>query len=240
MELLEPFRDQLPARVFTEEYHPPSTDGTRASLRENLRKSVKLLAEAGWNIEDGRLVNASGEVMEFELVSWDPFFERVAGPFISNLELLGINARQRTIDTAQWFSRLQNFDFDLTTAFLWPQFMSPGVEQREFWGSELADRPGGRNFAGIRDPVVDALIEKVINAPDRETRIAATRALDRVLLWNFYSIPHYYAPGIHVVFWDRFGRPDIEQTWTRAIWHMSEWWIDPAKDAALKAGRTRP
>jgi microcin C transport system substrate-binding protein len=239
LELLEPFRNQLPARLFTEEYHPPSTDGTRASLRENLRKSAKLLAEAGWNIEDGRLVNASGEAMEFELISWDPFFERVSGPFISNLELLGISARQRTIDTAQWFSRLQNFDFDVTTAFHFPQFMSPGAEQREFWGSELADRPGGRNFAGIQDPVVDALIEKIIEAPDRETRVAATRALDRVLLWNFFSVPHYYAPGIHVVFWNRFGRPEAEQNWTRAIWHMSEWWIDPDKDATLKTGPTQ-
>ena len=240
LELLEEFRDQLPPRLFTEEFHPPSTDGTRASLRENLRESVRLLDEAGWTVQDGRLVNASGEAMEFELISWDPFFERVSGPFITNLELLGINARQRTIDTAQWFGRMQSFDFDLSIAFHFPQFLSPGAEQREFWGSEMADRPGGRNFMGIKDPVVDAMIERIIFAEDRETRVAATRALDRVLLWNFYSIPHYYSPGIPVVFWDRFGRPDIEPTWVRFIWHMSTWWVDPEKDAALKSGSAEP
>jgi len=239
LELLEKYRDQLPARIFDEEYHPPNTDGTRASLRENLRDSVRLLKEAGWTIEDGRLVSASGIPMEFEITTWDPFFERVTGPFIANLGLLGINVRQRTIDTAQWFGRMQNFDFDLSIAFHFPQSLSPGAEQREFWGSELADQPGSRNFMGIKDPVVDAMIEHVIFAPDRETRVAATRALDRVLLWNFYSIPHYYSPGIPVVYWDRFGRPEIEPTWVRLIWHMSTWWVDPEKDAALNAGRSQ-
>ena len=117
---------------------------TRASLRENLRGAVRLLQDAGWNIRDGRLVSESGEPFEFEIITWDPFFERVTGPFIANLELLGITARQRTIDTAQWFNRMQNFDFDVSIAFHFPQFMSPGAEQRELWGSALADQPGGR------------------------------------------------------------------------------------------------
>lgn len=237
LEILGQYRDRLPERIFTEEYRPPSTDGTRASLRENLRSAVRLLQEAGWTIRDGRLVSAAGEPFEFEIITWDPFFERVTGPFIANLELLGITARQRTIDTAQWFNRMQNFDFDVSIAFHFPQFMSPGAEQREFWGSELADQPGGRNFNGIRNPVIDELIEHIINAPNRETRVAATRALDRVLLWNFYSIPNYYAPGIHVVYWDRFGRPEVDGTWLRSIWTMSTWWVDPAKDAALRTWR---
>jgi microcin C transport system substrate-binding protein len=238
LELLDKYREQIPPRLFTEEYHPPGTDGTRASLRENLRNAARLLKEAGWTMQDGRLVSASGEPMEFEIVSWDPFFERVTGPFISNLELLGITVRQRTIDTAQWFNRMQNFDFDVSIAFHLPQFLSPGAEQREFWGSELADQKGGRNFMGINNPVVDGLIEEIIFAQDRETRVAATRALDRVLLWNFYSIPNYYAPAIPVVFWNRFGRPDTEPTWVRLIWHMSAWWVDPEKDAALEAWRS--
>jgi microcin C transport system substrate-binding protein len=237
LELLEKYRDQLPERLFAEEYSPPNTDGTQASLRENLRRSVQLLNEAGWTIEDGALVSNAGEPMEFEIISWDPFFERVTGPFITNLELLGINARQRIIDTAQWFSRMQNFDFDLSIAFHFPQSLSPGAEQREFWGSELADQPGSRNFMGIKDPVVDAMIEEIIFAPDRETRVAATRALDRVLLWNFYSIPHYYSPGIPVVYWNRFGRPETEPTWVRFIWHMSTWWVDPEKDKVIKEAR---
>jgi microcin C transport system substrate-binding protein len=237
LEVLEEFHDQLPARLFTEEFHSPSTDGRRASLRENLRDAVLLLREAGWTIENGKLVSADGKPMTFEIIGWDPFFERVTGPFIANLELLGIDAHQRTIDTAQWFRRMENFDFDLTIAFNFPQFLSPGAEQREFWGSELADRPGSRNVMGIKDPVVDALIERVIAAPDRESQVAATRALDRVLLWNFYSIPHYYAPGIPVVYWNRFGHPENDATWMRLIWHMSTWWVDPAKDAALKEAR---
>jgi microcin C transport system substrate-binding protein len=237
LELLEPFRDRLPARLFTEEFQSPATDGTRASLRENLRNAVRLLGEAGWTIHDGRLVNAAGEAMEFEVIAWDPFFERVTGPFVTNLELLGIRARQRTVDTSQWFGRMQNFDFDLSIAFYFPQNLSPGAEQREFWGSAMANQPGTRNFMGIADPVVDAMIENIISAPDRERRVAATRALDRVLLWNFYSIPHYYSPGIPVVYWDRFGRPDVEPTWIRLIWDMSTWWVDPQKDAALEAWR---
>lgn len=237
LEILEKYRDRLPERVFTEEYLPPNTDGTQASLRENLRKAIRLLNEAGWTVKDGKLVSESGEPMEFEIIGWDPFFERVTGPFIKNLGLLGIEAHQRTIDTAQWFNRMQNFDFDLSIAFHLPQSMSPGAEQREYWGSELADQPGSRNFAGIKDPVVDALIEEVIFAADRETRIAATRALDRVLLWNFYSIPHWYAPGIPVVYWNRFGRPEIEPTWVRLIWHMSTWWVDPQKDKVIRKAR---
>jgi len=235
--LLNEFRDQLPERLFTEPFRSPSTDGTRASLRENLRHAVKLLEAAGWTIQDGQLVDVNGKPMDFEVIAWDPFFERVTGPFISNLRLLGINARQRTIDTPQWFGRIQNFDFDMTIAFYFPQSLSPGAEQREFWGSAMANQPGSRNYSGINSPVVDALIEHIISAPDRAQRVAATRALDRVLLWNFYSIPHYYAPGIPVVFWDRFGRPDVEPTWVRLIWHMSEWWVDPEKDAALRAWR---
>jgi microcin C transport system substrate-binding protein len=236
--ILEKYRGRLPERIFTEEYQPPSTDGTRASLRENVRNAVKLLEEAGWTIQDGKLVSGTGEPFEFEVMSWDPFFERVTGPFIANLELLGIAARQRTIDTAQWFNRMQNFDFDVAIAFHFPQFMSPGAEQREYWGSALADQPGGRNYNGIKNPIVDELIELVINAPDRKTRVAATRALDRVLLWNFYSIPNYYSPGIHIVYWDRFGRPETDGTWFRSIWTMSTWWVDPEKDTALRAWRT--
>lgn len=234
IELLEPYRDQLPEQLFNEPWEPPSTDGTRASLRENLRESVRLLNEAGWTINDGQLVSPDGTPMRFEVIAWDPYFERVTGPFLINLQLLGIDARQRTVDTAQWFRRMQNFDFDVTIAFYFPQFMSPGAEQREFWGSEYSNRPGTRNYMGINDPVVDALIEKIVAAPDRPARVAATRALDRVLLWNFYSIPHYYAPGIPIVYWDKFGRPERDPTWLRIIWHMSNWWVDADKEASLQ------
>ena len=234
---LEPFRDRLPPELFTEPFASPSTDGTRASLRANLRRAMQDLTDAGWSMQDGRLLSPTGEPLEIEIIAWDPFFERVTGPFIANLELLGIAARQRTIDTAQWFRRIEQFDFDMTIAFYFPQSMSPGVEQREFWGSAAADRRGSNNQMGIKDPVVDALIEDVIAAPDRESKVAATRALDRVLLWNHFSVPHYYAPGIPVVYWDKFGRPDKDPTWFQIVWHMTNWWIDPDKVAALDEGR---
>lgn len=236
LELLEPYREQLPPQLFTEPFSSPTTDGTRASLRENLRKGAQLLQQAGWTNRDGLLVNANGEKLTFEVVTWDPFFERVTGPFVANLRLLGIDATQRTIDTAQWFGRMQNFDYDMGIAFYMPQSLSPGSELGEFFGSEYANQPGSRNYMGIDDPVVDALIEQVVSAPDRDTKVAAVRALDRVLLWNHFSIPHYYPPYIPVVYWNRFGRPETEADWYFLIWHMSEWWIDPEKDAALKTG----
>jgi len=237
LELLEPFRGQVPPRVFTEVFHSPATDGTRASLRENLRKAAKILNDAGWTRQDGRLTSPEGNPLTIEIISWDPFFERVTGPFIANLELLGITAQQRTIDTAQWFRRMENFEFDMTIAFYFPQSLSPGAELREFWGSEMADVRGTRNYIGIKDPAVDALIEKVITAPDRETKVAATRSLDRLLLWNFYTIPHYYPPYIPIVYWDKFGRPEIDPVWLRIIWHMSTWWVDPEKAATVNTSR---
>ena len=236
LEFLEPFRDQLPERLFTTPFQSPATDGSRASLRANLRVGAQLLDDAGWRIEDGKRINADGDALEFEIVTWDPFFERVTGPFILNLQLLGIDVRQRTIDTAQWFGRMQNFDFDMGIAFYMPQSLSPGSELREFFGSELANQPGSRNYMGISDPVVDALIENVVTADDRASKVAATRALDRVLLWRHFSVPHYYPPYIPVVYWDRFGRPEKEADWFNLIWNMPNWWIDPARDAALVRG----
>ena len=235
--LLEPYRDQLPPELFTQPFHSPQTDGTRASLRDNLRKAVQLLQKSGWTMRNGKLLSPAGKPLTIEIIGFNPFFERVTGPFIANLELLGIQARQRTIDTAQWFRRMANFDFDLAIAFYFPQSMSPGNELRGFFGSQTADQRGTQNYAGIKNPVVDAIIDKIVNAPDRASKVAATCALDRVLLWNYYSIPQYYAPGIPIAYWDKFGRPDKEPTWLQIIWHMSNWWVDPAKEAALQRWR---
>lgn len=235
--LLEPWREQLPPEVFTLAPEPPSTDGSRASARQNLRKAAELLQAAGWTMKDGKLQSADGAPLEIEVVTWDPFFERITGPFVNNLEQLGISVRQRTIDTAQWFARMQSYDFDISVAFYFPQPLSPGAEQRQFWGSAVANQPGSSNFAGIANPAVDDLIEKIIVAPDRAAKVAATRALDRVLMWNYYSIPMYYAPGIPIVYWDRFGRVEQSPEWLQIIWHMSHWWVDPDKAAAIAAAR---
>jgi microcin C transport system substrate-binding protein len=184
--LLEPYRDQLPEEVFTQEYQPPTTDGS-GNNRENLRKALSLLREAGWIVEDGRLTHQqTGEVMAFEILLVDPSGERLAAPWINNLKRLGVDARIRIVDTSQYQNRMDNFDFEVTTE-LWAQSDSPGNEQRDMWSSALADVPGSRNTAGIKDPVVDALIDKVIAAATREDLETAVRALDRVLLWGHSS-----------------------------------------------------
>ncbi|MCW9040256.1 MAG: extracellular solute-binding protein, partial [Rhodospirillales bacterium] len=172
--LLEPYRSQLPPEVFTTEYQPPVTDGT-GRIRDNLRKAVTLLKEAGWHIKDNALVNDKGTPFEFEVMLVSPLFERIVLPFAKNLERLGIKIRVRTVDTAQYIKRLETFDFDVIV-FVWGQSLSPGNEQQNFWSSEAADHPGSRNFAGIKDPVIDALVDNLVSAEDRPSLITRTRA----------------------------------------------------------------
>ena len=224
---LEPFRDQLPERVFTEEFDPPSTDGS-GRIRANLRQALRLFAEAGWTLEGARLVNAeTGEPMRFEILYRQADFIRIIAPFVSNLEQAGIEAEPRLVDTAQFIRLRDNYDFDMTVA-TWLQTLSPGNEQREFWGSEAADIPGGRNLAGISDPVVDALIEQIVTAPDRETLVAWTRALDRVLLWGFHVVPHYYDDVVRLAYWNRFAHAETTPLYGLGVsptaWALTDWW----------------
>jgi microcin C transport system substrate-binding protein len=226
--LLEPYRDQLPEEVFTKEYHPPRTDGS-GNNRENLRHAFQLLQEAGWVVEDGRLVNQeTGEPMEFEILLADPASERYAAPWVDNLKRLGVAASIRIVDTAQYQNRIDNFDFDVTTE-LWAQSDSPGNEQRDMWGSAVADVPGSSNVAGIKDPVVDALIDKLIAAESREDLEAAVRALDRVLLWGQYVVPHFVNDSYWVAYQNKFSRPEILPEEAPDFF---AWWIDPSKPAA--------
>ncbi len=231
LELLEPFRDRLPPEVFTEEYRAPETDGS-GNIRTNLRIALKMLREAGWRVKDGVLTNAeTGEEMRFEILLVSPAFERIAGPFVKNLQRLGIEARIRTVDTSQYQNRLDNFDFDMIVA-VWGQSLSPGNEQRNYWSCEAAETPGSRNYAGICDPAVDYLIDKIIEAPTREDLVAATRALDRVLLWGHYVIPHWHTRVIRVAYWNKFGRPAVTPRYGLDLF---AWWVDPQKLAALEA-----
>ncbi len=233
LELLEPFRDRLPPEVFTRDYEPPKTDGS-GNIRGNLRTALKLLREAGWVVKNGRLTHAqTGEVMRFEILLVSPSFERVVAPFVRNLKRLGIEASYRTIDAAQYQNRLNAFDFDMIVA-VWGQSLSPGNEQRNFWSCDAAKTPGSRNYAGICDPVVDYLIDRIIQAPTREDLVAACRALDRVLLWGHYVIPHWYIPHIRVAYWDKFGRPGITP---KHGLDLFTWWIDPLRLAALEQAR---
>ncbi|KAB7628478.1 ABC transporter substrate-binding protein [Alkalilimnicola sp. S0819] len=219
-ELLAPYREQLPEEVFTQVYQAPSTDGVGLP-RRNLRIAARLLDEAGWELREGRRVHGeTGRVLRFEILLYNPSFERVVLPFMQNLERLGVEASVRTVDATQYVERMKQFDFDLTVAVI-GQSLSPGNEQRQYWGSAAADTPGSRNYAGISDPVVDALIDSLIAAPDREALIHRTRALDRVLLFGHYVIPHYYTDRFRLAYWDRFGRPErmpeyglpLESTW---------------------------
>lgn len=228
--ILEPYRDRLPEEVFTREYSPPTTDGS-GDIRKNLREALELFREAGWELKKGKLVNEDGRRFEFELLLLQPSLEKIAIPFKKNLERLGIEASIRFVDTAQYVNRLDNYDFDMTSA-VWAQSLSPGNEQRDFWSSEAADRPGTRNLSGIHDPVVDELIEKIVAAPDRRALVTACRALDRVLLWGHYVIPHYHAPGFWVVYWNKFGRPKIRPKY--AVGFIDTWWVDSKKEKALE------
>jgi microcin C transport system substrate-binding protein len=227
--LLEPFRDQLPEEVFTTVYRAPATEGERG-IRQNLRTALGLLQEAGWSVEGGRLVNAQGEPFRFEILLNGPAFERHTLPFIQNLERLGIEATLRPVDPAQYQNRMNDFDFDMTVESF-GQSLSPGNEQREFWGSEAADLRGSRNTIGIKDPVVDHLVDRIIEAPTREDLVTATRALDRVLLWGHYVIPHWHSRIFRVAYWDKFDRPQINPPYGLPLF---SWWVDPVKVAAVE------
>jgi microcin C transport system substrate-binding protein len=228
LKLLEPFRGKVPEEVFTREYQPPASDGS-GNIRDGVRDALKLLGEAGWTIKGQKLVNAQGEPMAFEILLSDSNWERIALPFAKNLERLGITARVRVVDPAQYQKRTEEFDFDMTVT-VWSQSLSPGNEQRDFWYSEVAGVRGSRNLAGIRDPVVDKLIELVIQAPDRKGLVARTRALDRVLLWGHYVIPHWHIQAFRVAYWDKFSRPVKSPKYALAF---DTWWVDPQKEAAL-------
>lgn len=224
LRLLEPLRAQLPPEVFSTRYELPST-ATPRELRANLLKARDLLEEAGWVVRDGRRVNArTGQPLTFEILLDNPSFERVALPLIDNLERLGISARVRTVDSAQYQNRVRDFDFDMIV-HVWGQSLSPGNEQRDYWSSAAADRPGSRNVAGIRDPAVDRLVEAVIAANTREELEAGTAALDRALLWGHYVIPHWYSDVVRVAYWDKLAHPGGLPPYGIAF---DAWWVRPA------------
>ncbi|HLB06542.1 MAG TPA: extracellular solute-binding protein [Alphaproteobacteria bacterium] len=231
--LLEPFRAELPPEVFTEAFEAPVSDGS-GNNRPNLRKAAELLKEAGFRIAGNTLLDPrTGEPVSFEFLLASSDFERVVLPFIQNLKKLGIAATVRTVDTPQYQERLDQFDFDIVVANF-GQSLSPGNEQREFWGSAYADMPGSRNLIGIENPVVDALIEAIIAAPERESLIAATRALDRVLLRNHYVIPQWHIRSFRVAYWNEFARPAVQPPYGLGL--IDRWWVDAAKATALDAG----
>ena len=231
LEILSKYQDRLPPEVFDEPYRPPSTDGS-GHARRNLRNALNLLAEAGWIVQDLKLVNSeTGEQMKFEILLVSQAFERIVLPFTRNLSRLGIDAKVRLVDQSQYINRIRAFDFDMIVSG-WGQSDSPGNEQRSFWSSYTADVPGSRNFAGIKDPVIDEIIELIIQAPDRESLIARTRVLDRVLRAGYYVIPNWHIRSDRILYWDKFSRPD---TPTKSGAMLVRWWYDEDKAKALEA-----
>ncbi|WP_245986624.1 extracellular solute-binding protein [Azospirillum thermophilum] len=239
LKILEPYRGRIPEEVFTKPYEPPSTDGS-GNIRQNLRTALGLFKEAGWELKNNKLVDArTSQPMRFEILLVQADMERIVQPFVRNLERAGIEASIRVVDSAQYQNRTDQFDYDMIIS-RFPQSLSPGNEQRDFWNSKRADLPGSQNAIGIKDPVVDELVEKLIQAHDRETLIATTRALDRVLLWNWYVIPHWHDSVYRVAYWNRFGHPAVAPKY--GLGFPESWWIDPAKDARLASTprRTAP
>lgn len=226
LEILEPFRAQVPAQVFTDVYKNPVTSGNGQDMRAQLNKARQMLAAAGWKVGASKLLEKDGQVFRFEILVQTETFARWIGPMIDNLKRLGIEAKLRVVDTAQYQNRMDAFDFDMTVG-TFPQSLSPGNEQLDFWGSAKADVNGSRNIIGIKNPVVDALIEQIIVAPDREELIVRTRALDRVLLWNHYVIPQWHVNYHRVAYWDKFGHPAVAPKYGLGV--VSTWWFDTAK-----------
>lgn len=234
--LLEPLRGKVPPEVFSKPFKAPTTDGS-GGLRENLRQAARLLREAGWTIRNNRRVNSKGEVFEIEFLLFERSFDRIINPYIRNLRRLGINAFIRVVDVANFQNRRREFDFDVVIE-RYVQPLTPGIEQRDYFGSAAADIPGSRNLAGIKDPAVDTLVERVMAATDRTSLVTAVRALDRVLMWNRYCVPQWYKGEHNIAYWNKFDRPAIKPKYARGV--IDIWWHDPEKAAMLERGVAPP
>ncbi|MDE0381908.1 MAG: extracellular solute-binding protein [Rhodospirillales bacterium] len=232
--LLEPHRGTVPEEVFTTPFVPPATDGS-GNNRRNLRTARTLLKEAGWITQDGALVNgATGEPMTVEFLYFEPGFERIYAIFARSLERLGVGVTLRLVDGAQYEERLKTHDFEITTIrFVFS--LSPGIELSSYFACATVDQVGSFNIPGIKDPVVDALIADLAAATDRDSLIAAARALDRVLLWGHYMVPQWYKGLHHLVYWNKFARPAVKPRYARGV--IDTWWVDREKDDALRAYR---
>ncbi len=234
LEILNEVRDLVPEEVFTKEYRNPVFKSP-ADNRKARRQALKLLAEAGWEIRNNVLTNVkTGEPMQVEFLLVSKAFERIIIPYIQNLKQLGIQATVRVVDSAQYKRRRDNFDFDMIV-WTFQQSHSPGNEQREFWGSQAADRKGSRNLIGIKNPAIDKLIDRVIFAKDRAELVAATRALDRVLLWNYYLVPNWHVPYDRIAYWNKFKHPKTLPKLGDGF--PTVWWWDAASAAKLAEAR---
>jgi len=234
--LLEPFRGQVPDEVFTTPFKSPQNDGT-GRIRGSLRQANKLLKQAGYKIRDGILVNKAGQPLVVEFLLFESSFKRIINPIIRNLKRLGIKGRIRIVDVANFKRRQDSFDFDVVVRRI-SQPLTPGLEQRNYFGSEFANVAGSFNIGGVEDAAVDALIEKVIVANSRSDLTSAVRALDRVLMWNRFVITQWYKGAHNVAYWNKFSRPKTSPKFDPGV--LDTWWYDKSKAAMIEAGQTPP
>ena len=236
LEILNEVKDQVPPEVFTA-VHTNPVNKSPEDLRGNLRTAVQLLKEAGYEVKDGVLIDTkTGKQLTVEFLLVSPLFERIVQPYIANLQRLGIKATLRMVDSAQYTRRLNVFDYDIVVGNF-AQSDSPGNEQRDFWGSEAAGREGSQNLIGIKDPTIDKLVDHVIFAKNREELVAATHALDRVLLWNDFVVPQWFSPKVRIAYWNRYGQPAKLPGLTPGF--MQVWWLDKELAAKLP-GASKP
>ena len=223
LEYLEPYRDSLPAEVFTEPLAPPGASQPDG-MRKNLLEAKGLFAEAGWHVHDGSLVNDQGQKFRFDILLVSPAFERVMAAYVKNLEKLGIQVEYRTIDSALYVERLKNFDFDMIVT-TYGQSQSPGNEQRNYWHSSAAERIGSHNYAGIRSAAVDGLVDKIIYAKTKEELTAGCKALDRVLWYGYYLVPNWYLAVHRISYHNTFAMPLKLPLYYDPFQLLMTWWV---------------
>ncbi|MFW2372336.1 MAG: extracellular solute-binding protein [Gammaproteobacteria bacterium] len=224
LKLLEPYRDQLPEALFTQPWQPVTTLKP-SSLRKNLRKAKVLLEQAGWTVKDGVLTNDKGQLMQYEVMLAQKGFDRILAPFARNLAKLGIHMTYRLVDRSLYIRSLREFDYDMVVGSF-SQSLSPGNELLNMFHSQSAQQSGSQNYIGIENPVVDALVEKIISASNRNDLITACRALDRVLLHGYYLVPNFYINKHRIAYWDKFSRPQSLPLYYSPIpWLLESWWV---------------
>ncbi|MBP5102204.1 extracellular solute-binding protein [Pseudomonas protegens] len=227
--ILEPLRGKIPPQVFDQAFSPSVCDGS-GMIRAQQRQAYQLLQEAGWRIVDDKMVDAQGKPVVIEFLLAQTEFERVLLPFKRNLSDLGIDLVIRRVDVSQYITRVRSRDFDMIVGSF-PQSNSPGNEQREFWMSSSADKPGSRNYIGLKDPAIDSLVENLINADSRASLVAHAKALDRVLQWGYYVIPNWHIKTWRVAYWDHIGHPKVAPKYDIGI---NTWWIKPGAKPAVE------
>ncbi|MBM3548445.1 MAG: ABC transporter substrate-binding protein [Alphaproteobacteria bacterium] len=237
--ILEKYRGKIPDSVFTTEYKPPVYDGS-GNIRDGVREALRLLKEAGWSSKNGKLVNdKTGKPFEFEFLIDDPRFERIVLPYLKNLERIGVTARLRNVDAAQYENRRREYDYDMISIRIGTS-LAPGMELREYYGSKSAETPGSLNTSGVRNPVVDELIDLALGAQSRADLIPVIKALDRVLLHNYYGIPNWYSGMYRVAYWAKFKKPPTQPKYaSQPATVFPTWWIDPEAEAQIAQKRQK-